>query len=198
MQRETKKSLLKSVVVIESDVQRQDEIRLALSHQTFWNFQFFDDLDVFMNSKPQTHLAIFLDLEHFDKTHEEEFGLSAISKLKQKYPKSEVIVFSDHENEAWAAKALKNGALDYIILNTHQFIKMEYELRWLEEILETRAENEKFKRLLIWIVIGFCIFIAIVVWLYEIGILKERNDPNVIIEGLVTFFWLRSGQTNRN
>jgi DNA-binding NtrC family response regulator len=182
MPRKLRKPSNKTVFVIESDPVRQAEIKEAMSHQKHWSFEFFNDakecLEETAALKP---LAVFLDLQHFDRSHNEQYGFKLIDRFKEKAPKTEIMVFSEMENEEWAVEAMKHGARDYIIFNPHQYLKMEYQLTWLEQVIDQQNEDERFIRRLVWMAIGMAaLFIGIIV-LYEMGILKEGQESHVLI-----------------
>lgn len=172
----------KTVFVVESDTERQNEIKESMSHQSHWSFEFFAEARECLNQlgsfKP---LAVFLDIEHFDKIHDERYGFQLIEQMKAKSPETEVLVFSNSENEQWAAQSLKHGALDYIMFNPHQYLKMEYELQWLETVKDKQAENKKFIRRMIFLLIGLIIFIITMTILYQMGILKEGTETEILI-----------------
>jgi len=172
----------KTVFVIESDISRQKEISECMSHQSHWYFEYFDDaakcLSEVNSSKP---LAIFLDIQHFDKTHDEKYGFDLVKIFKEQSPETEIFVFSELENEEWATTSLKKGAMDYIILNQHQYVKMEFELKWLEEIKDRQLDDKKFIRLLLYAVVGLIIFIITMTLLYEMGFLKEGSDSEMLL-----------------
>jgi PleD family two-component response regulator len=172
----------KTVFVVESETSRQKEMSESMSHQSHWNFVFFDDaaecLEEVKKSRP---LAVFLDIQHFDKIHDEKYGFELIQRFKVQSPETEILVFSENDNEEWAAKSLKEGAMDYIILNEHQYIKMEYELQWLENVKDRQSEDKKFIRLLIVAVIGLIIFIISMTILYELGYLKEGTETELLL-----------------
>jgi len=172
----------KTVFVIESDTSRKNEISESMSHQSHWYFEYFDDaancLPEVKKSKP---LAIFLDIQHFDKTNNEKYGFDLVKMFKEQSPETEIFVFSETKNEEWATISLKKGAMDYIILNQHQYTKMEFELKWLEEIKDRQSDDKNFIRLLIYAVIGLIIFIITMTVLYEMGFLKEGSDSEMLL-----------------
>jgi response regulator of citrate/malate metabolism len=177
-----KKPSDKTVFVIESDPERQKEIRESMSHQQHWGFEFFSEArECMAQVKRFKPLAIFLDLLHFDKISDEKYGFGLIDKFKEASPESEVIVFSESDNEQWAAESLRHGALDYIMFNPHQYVKMEYELQWLETIKDRQSEDKKFIRNLVYVLIGLVIFIFLLVLLYQMGYLKEGTSQDVLI-----------------
>lgn len=172
----------KTVFVIESDPERQNEIKESMSHQSHWSFEFFTDakdcLSQLVSVRP---LAVFLDIEHFDKTHDEKYGFQLIDQMKSKSPETEVLIFSNSDNEQWAAESLRHGALDYIMFNPHQYLKMEYELQWLETVKDKQAEDRKFIKRMIFMLIGLLIFIITMTILYQMGILKEGTESEILI-----------------
>jgi|GEM_PF-785049 DNA-binding NarL/FixJ family response regulator len=182
MARKLRKPSNKTVFVVESDPVRQAEIKDAMSHQEHWSFEFFNDakecLDETAALKP---LAVFLDLQHFDRTHDEKYGFQLIDRFKEKAPKTEVLVFSESDNEQWAAESLRHGARDYIIFSPHQYVKMEYELTWLEQVLDRQNEDQRFIRRLTWMFGVMAIFFLAIIVLYEMGILKEGQETRVLI-----------------
>jgi DNA-binding NtrC family response regulator len=171
----------KIVFVIESDPNRQNEIREALSHQQTWKLRFFANPEScfqVLGSKP---MVIFLDIEHFSSQSSDSKALHLIADLKNRSPRSEVIVFCDSEKEHEAAAALKMGALDYIVLNQHQFLRMENELAWIENVLDQRAIDRKEKIYLLLILLAMTIFILTMIVLDQMGLIKEGSNPDILI-----------------
>lgn len=172
----------KTVFVVESNQERQAEIKESMSHQQHWSFEFFADarecIGKIVTIKP---LAVFLDIEHFDKTHDEKYGFNLIDEMKAKSPDTEVLVFSNSDNEHWAAESLRHGALDYIMFNPHQYVKMEYELQWLETVKDQQSEDKKFIKRMIYLAIFLVAFILLMVALYQTGLLKEGNETEILI-----------------
>ncbi len=168
--------------MVESDKQSRTEIEETFSHQSHWDFSFFTDLKSMLNTNLENKpMAILVDIQHFGQNESSEFEIQNINSIKNKFPESELLVFSDPEHESWAVRCLHLGALDYILVNPHQFIKLEYELKWLEDVLDERNANKDFIRKL-FLLLGFmALFIGLIVLLYEMGFLKEGNDPNVLI-----------------
>jgi hypothetical protein len=71
--------------------------------------------------------------------------------------------------------------MDYIVVNAHQFVKLEYELLWLEDVLEERRANRTFITRLFILLGIMAALIALMIFLYEMGYLKEGNDPNILM-----------------
>ncbi len=182
MARKLRKPSNKTVFVVESDPVRQAEIKEAMSHQAHWGFEFFNDAKECLEETAALQpLAVFLDLQHFDRTHDENYGFQLIDKFKQKAPKTEVMVFSELKNEQWAAESLKHGARDYIIFSPHQYVKMEFELTWLEQVIDQQHEDQRFIRRLTLMFGAMVVFFVVIIVLYEMGILKEGLETHVLI-----------------
>lgn len=172
----------KTVFVIESDQERKDEIKESMSHQSHWTFRFFNEAsEAIVQVKTDKPLALFLDIEHFDKKNDENIGFSLIDRIKEASPDTEVIVFSNSDNEKWAAESLRHGALDYIMFNPHQYLKMEYELQWLETVKDKQKEDRIFIRRMIYMLVGLVLFIILMTILYEMGILKEGTETDIFL-----------------
>jgi len=171
----------KTVFIIESDTFRQNEIKEALSHQTSWKIRFFDDPDSCIRSLDLKPMVIFLDIEHFSTRNSDPKAMSIVADLNQKAPNSAIIVFCDSEKEHEAAAALKNGALDYIVLNQHQYAKMESELTWIEGFLDQRNDDKRQKRFLLLMSLGMFIFIITLVLLDYLGIIHEGTNTDILI-----------------
>lgn len=106
-------------------------------------------------------MVIFIDIEHFSADNNLDAGYALIHELRHKSHDSEVIVFTESENEEQAAKVLKSGALDYIVFNEHQFAKMENELTWIEKVLDQRIEDRRQNRFSSMLV-GFIVLVIVV------------------------------------
>jgi len=172
----------KKVCIVESDLARQKEIKESVSHQTHWEFLFFNDANDCLSALDKINPLVFLlDLQHFDENHDESYGFGMIGKFKQKSKETEVLIFSEIENEQWASAALKHGALDYILINPHQYVKMEYELQWLETVKDRQSEDKKFISNMGIVIALLVAFIFMITILYQMGLLKEGNDTELLI-----------------
>lgn len=107
--------------------------------------------------------------------------MEVINLLKSKWDDVAVIVFCDSEKENEAAETLKAGALDYIVLNQHQFARMENELNWIEQFFDQRVEDKKQKRFLLYLTLGMLIFVVTMVLLDYFGFIKEGTEPDILI-----------------
>jgi DNA-binding NtrC family response regulator len=145
-QQKSKKAPSKKVIfVVEDDVARQKEIKIALSHQNHWTFEFYATGKEVLDQLDRKPLAVFIDQDHSSIDNKTKDSIKLIDYIMEKDHDSHVIVFSETENDVLTTEALKHGAIDYIVINDHQYIKMENELRWMEGFLEEREENKKFK-----------------------------------------------------
>ena len=171
----------KFVFVIESDLKRQDEIRQAFIHRKDLIFYFFSNPDDCLKALSIKPMVIFLDIEHFSNQNTDSVAIPWIALLKDKSARSEVIVFCDSEKEHKAAAALKMGAMDYVVLNPHQFAKMENELNWIEKVLFDRANERKQKIYLFMIITALILFIIFLIWLDFMGLIKEGSSPDLLI-----------------
>ncbi len=171
----------KQVFIIESDGERQLEIQAALGHQTTWQLSFFDSPESCLLSDSVNPMVVFVDVEHFTYQSSDSKVLKAISQVKIKWDDVVVIVFCNSDKEHKAAEALAAGALDYIVLNQHQFARMESELTWIEQILDQRAEDNKQKRFLLLMTLGMLIFVITLIIMDYLGLIKEGNHPDILI-----------------
>jgi DNA-binding NtrC family response regulator len=171
----------KWIFIIESDPERKKEIREALSHQTTWELVFFDSQSACLADKENTPMVVFMDIEHFEKNSSDVSALEAVSAIHHRWHETALIVFCDSEKEHEAAGALKKGALDYIVLNNHQYARMESELTWIEGILEQRVEDKKQKRYLIYICLGMLVFFLTMVILDYLGYIHEGTETNILL-----------------
>jgi len=171
----------KHVYVIESDSQRQLEIQDALGHQENWKLSFFDSPEACLSPNSATPMVVFLDIEHFTNQSSDSKALEVISRLKMKWYDVAVIVFCDSDEEHKAAEALKAGAMDYVVLNQHQFARMESELTWIEQVLDQRNEDKKQKRYLLLMTLGMLIFVIILIVMDYLGLVKEGVQQDILI-----------------
>lgn len=171
----------KQVFVIEADPVRQSEIKDALSHQTEWSILFFADVPAALQKAALHPMVVFLDVEHFAVRSSDTEALSAIGAIRKALPYTELIVFCDSGKEHEAAATLKKGASDYIVLNQHQFTRMESELNWMGRVLDQRQSDKKTLHWLIIIAIGLMLLFLILVGLDMMGYIREGR-PDVLIE----------------
>jgi DNA-binding NtrC family response regulator len=171
----------KHVFVIESDDQRRLEIQDALGHQKTWKLSFFVSPESCLSNVSLTPMVVFLDIEHFSTQSSDNKAIEVINSLKSKWDEVAVIIFCDSEKEHKAADALKAGALDYIVLNKHQFARMESELTWIEQFLDQKAEDKKQKLFLLYLTLGMVIFVITMIVLDYLGYIREGTQPDILI-----------------
>jgi hypothetical protein len=174
--------IAKMVWILEADPVRRDEILEAFSGRTDWKFRFFGSWnEIPADTGKELPIAFIVDLQHVDASPEEDFDFSKLEAHIRKHPGIPVLVFCDSGHEKWAAKSLTLGVRDYVILNEHQFIKLEYELVWLEETLDKERQNQKEKRFLYALLAFLVLFMVLIVVLYYAGYLKEGTDTHDIL-----------------
>jgi DNA-binding NtrC family response regulator len=172
----------KRIWMVESDKQSRSDIETVFQNKEHWNLIWFSDLNALLSaSASENPMAILIDIEHFGQAPNSGFNTGNIEKIRTKFPSAEVLVFTLPEHEAEAAECLKQGAMDYIVVNAHQFVKLEYELLWLEDVLEERRANRTFITRLFILLGIMAALIALMIFLYEMGYLKEGNDPNILM-----------------
>ena len=176
-----KKRLSTPVFILESDVDRQAEIRQALQKHPNWSLRFFQTPEDCLSGLHEKPMAILLDIDHFSQNSTESAGLRLIRQLHLQSPDSEILVFCDSEKEHVAATILEMGALDYIVMNQHQFARLESEMVWLEGVLQQRLEDRKMKRFLLLLTIGLTLAILLLFYLGYKGIIREGREPDVWI-----------------
>jgi len=170
IQPKSKKAPSKKVIfVVEDDLERQKEIKVALSHQHHWTFEFFATGKEALDQLDRKPLAVFIDQDHSSIDHKTKDSIKLIDYLMEKDHDSHVIVFSETENDELTKEALKHGAIDYIVINDHQYIKMENELKWMEGFLEEKEENKKFKMYSTLMTGVVILVVGILIFLYYAG-----------------------------
>lgn len=176
-----KNRLQAPIFILESETDRQNEIRQALQKHPNWNLRFFRSPEECLGAIREQPMAILLDIEHFGKTSQESAGIRLIKQLHHLSPDSEILVFCDSEKEHEAAAILEVGALDYIVMNQHQFSRLESELVWLEGVVQQRQEDRRMKRFLLLMVIGLTLVVLLLFYLGYKGIIKEGSSPDILI-----------------
>ena len=169
--------------IIENDPLRKGEIQKALEHQTTWNLSFFERPEDCLEMAARTNpMAIYLDIDHFTSSGiVDKKALDLIDALKKTSPDTEILVFCDSDKEHAASQILDHGALDYIVLNQHQYARLESELTWLESVLDQREEDRKMKLFLIALSIGMFLMCLLLIYLGYKGYIKEGSSPDLLI-----------------
>lgn len=175
-------STARPVWILESEPARINEILETFTGRPHWQFRFFRSWnEIPADTGREVPIAFIVDLQHVDAVPEEDFDFSKLEAHIRKHPAVPVLVFCDSAHEKWAAKSLTLGVRDYVILNEHQFIKLEYELNWLEEMLEKEQQYRREKRYMYALLAFLIFFIAAIVVLYYAGFIKEGTDTHDIL-----------------
>lgn len=177
----SKKRLQTPVFILETEVDRQREIGEALKKHPNWKLRFFKSPEECLGALHEKPMAILLDIEHFNLKSTESGGLKLIGQLHHHSPDSEILVFCDSDQEHEAARILEMGALDYIVINQHQYARLESEMVWLEGVLQQRLEDRKVKRFLLLLTVGMTLAALLLFYLGYKGIIKEGSSPDVLI-----------------
>jgi DNA-binding NtrC family response regulator len=176
-----KKDCRRPFLILETETERQEEIREALKQHPNWNLRFFQSPEDCLGALHEKPMAILLDIEHFTKSPQDSAGLKLIGQLHHHSPDSEILVFCDSTNVHEAARILEMGALDYIVLNQHQYARLESEMVWLEGVLQQRLEDRKMKRFLLLLSIGLTLIVVVLFYLGYKGLIREGSSPDILI-----------------
>lgn|GEM_PF-882389 len=73
-------------------------------------------------------------------------GIKVLEWVKKENQETNVIMLTSEENVDIAVKAFLQGASDYVVKTPTQFNKVNYSLKNIFKIMETRIEARKYKR----------------------------------------------------
>jgi len=125
-----------------------------------------------LSLKPQ---IIFLDY-NFDKAGAKaKNGIEILKAIKQADPSIEVIMFSGQDKIEVAVNTMKHGAFDYIVKNESSFHRSENAILNIIRKLKLEGNVKLYKRLAIGFGICLAAMIALSVYLYVQGVVKD--DP---------------------
>ncbi|MFN8438098.1 MAG: response regulator [Cytophagales bacterium] len=166
----------KKVFVVENNLLERNMIKSFLKESgSKYDFKFFSNSAECIASLPEHPMAILIDYDLNTINPNEKDAIKILEEIKALENHTEVVFFSTHENTEIAVATIKHGAFDYIVINDNQFLRLENELKTIEEHVFHIDESKKFKKLFIITLSVSIIFILIVMILFFLGILKSGN-----------------------
>lgn len=155
------------VFIVENESVKADLLHQYFDKTHLFEFIFFQTSEECLQQLYLHPLVVFLDynLQSFD-SHERD-GLKLLDEIKQLDHHTEVVFFSMEDHPGVAKDTLAHGAYDYVVINENRFRRMENIVFNIQEHLETKRENKRFK-FITYVTIGI-----VVVWTIVVAVLLK-------------------------
>ncbi|MFN5223447.1 MAG: response regulator [Bacteroidota bacterium] len=163
----------KLIFIVDDDPVLAEMLKDHLSKMTSYEIHVFEkgeDCLEKMNLKPG---IVFLDfyLNSVDKDAMD--GLEILQEIKKVDPEVDVVMLSGQDKIEVAVKTMQYGAFDYIVKGESAFYRAEKAVFNIYRFKKLQGNAESYKRLSIWLAIGFGALALLVMYLQMSGNIKD-------------------------
>ena len=169
----TMADLRKLIFIVDDDPVLAEMLKDHLSKMTHYEIHVFEkgeDCIEKMNLKPG---IVFLDfyLNSVDKDAMD--GLEVLQEIKKIDPEVDVVMLSGQDKIEVAVKTMQYGAFDYIVKGESAFYRAEKAVFNIYRFKKLQGNAESYKRLSIWLAIGFGALALLIMYLQMSGNIKD-------------------------
>jgi DNA-binding NtrC family response regulator len=161
------------VFIVENESVKSDLIHKFFEKNHHFQFFYFSDSDECLKQLYRHPMAVFLDYDLKSNNSHEKDWLKILEEIKNLNHSTEVIFFSTEDHPEVAKDMIKHEVYDYVVINENRFLRMENILFNIEDHLNAKKLNKRFK-VLAYFSVGFVVLwtIAIAI-LYNMGYIKD-------------------------
>lgn len=165
--------LRKMIFIVDDDPVLAEMLKDHLSKMTNYEIRIFEKGEDCLD---QIHLKpgiVFLDfyLNSVDKNAMD--GLEILQEIKKVDPEIDVVMLSGQDKIEVAVKTMQYGAFDYIVKGESAFYRAEKAVFNIYRFKKLQGNADTYKRLSIWLAVGFAALAILVMYLQMSGKIKE-------------------------
>lgn len=167
--------LTKKIFVVDDDPVLAEMLRDHLAKMTSYEVRIFstgEDCLKSINEKPG---IVFLDFYLNSVNKNAMDGLDVLREIKEASPETDVVMLSGQDKIDVAVNTIKYGAFDYIVKGESAFYRAEKAVFNIYRYKKLQGNATKYRNLSLWLAIGLCILVIVVMWLQMTG--KITNMP---------------------
>jgi DNA-binding NtrC family response regulator len=165
--------LRKLIFIVDDDPVLAEMLKDHLSKMTNYEIRIYETGEECLKNMDLKPGIIFLDfyLNSVDKDAMD--GLEVLQEIKKIDSETDVVMLSGQDKIEVAVKTMQYGAFDYIVKGESAFYRAEKAVFNIYRFKKLQGNAEAYKKLSIWLAVGFGILALLVMWLQMSGKIKD-------------------------
>lgn len=165
--------LRKMIFIVDDDPVLAEMLKDHLSKMTSYEIKVFEKGEDCLDQLNQKPGIVFLDFYLNSVDKEAMDGLEVLQEIKKVDPEVDVVMLSGQDKIEVAVKTMQYGAFDYIVKGESAFYRAEKAVFNIYRFKKLQGNAESYKRLSIWLALGFAGLALLVMYLQMSGKIKD-------------------------
>ncbi|MFM7078255.1 MAG: response regulator [Bacteroidota bacterium] len=165
--------LRQTIFIVDDDPVLAEMLKDHLSKMTSYKIQIFETGEDCLKQMDQKPGIVFLDFYLNSVNKDAMDGLDILQEIKKIDPEVDVVMLSGQDKIEVAVKTMQYGAFDYIVKGESSFYRAEKAVFNIYRFKKLQGNADTYKKLSIYLAIGFGLLALLVMWLQMSGNIKE-------------------------
>ena len=161
------------IFIVDDDPVLAEMLKDHLSKMTSYKIQIFETGEDCLKHMEQKPGIVFLDFYLNSVNKDAMDGLDVLQEIKKIDSEVDVVMLSGQDKIEVAVKTMQYGAFDYIVKGESSFYRAEKAVFNIYRFKKLQGNADTYKRLSIYLAIGFVLLAVLVMWLQMSGKIKE-------------------------
>lgn len=161
------------IFIVDDDPVLAEMLKDHLSKMTSYKIQIFETGEDCLKHMDQKPGIVFLDFYLNSVNKDAMDGLDVLQEIKKIDSEVDVVMLSGQDKIEVAVKTMQYGAFDYIVKGESSFYRAEKAVFNIYRFKKLQGNADTYKKLSIYLAIGFGLLALLVMWLQMSGKIKE-------------------------
>ncbi len=161
------------IFIVDDDPVLAEMLKDHLSKMTSYQIKIFETGEDCLNHIQEKPGIVFLDFYLNSVNKDAMDGLDVLQEIKKIDPDIDVVMLSGQDKIEVAVKTMQYGAFDYIVKGESSFYRAEKAVFNIYRFKKLQGNAETYKKLSIYLAIGFGLLALLIMWLQMSGNIKE-------------------------
>ena len=161
------------IFIVDDDPVLAEMLKDHLSKMTSYKIHIFETGEDCLKHMDQKPGIVFLDFYLNSVNKDAMDGLDVLQEIKKIDSEVDVVMLSGQDKIEVAVKTMQYGAFDYIVKGESSFYRAEKAVFNIYRFKKLQGNADTYKRLSIYLAIGFGLLAVLVMWLQMSGKIKE-------------------------
>ena len=165
--------LRQMIFIVDDDPVLAEMLKDHLSKMTSYKIHIFETGEDCLKHMDQKPGIVFLDFYLNSVNKDAMDGLDVLQEIKKIDSEVDVVMLSGQDKIEVAVKTMQYGAFDYIVKGESSFYRAEKAVFNIYRFKKLQGNADTYKKLSIYLAIGFGLLALLVMWLQMSGKIKE-------------------------
>lgn len=155
--------------LVDDEPIQNEMLKDYLSERFLYNIKIYDNAEEALQNMNLNPEIIVLDYHLNAHKPDAMNGVDALKKIKERYPKTQVIMLSGQDKIEVATESMKFGAYDYVVKGEAAFPRMENILNNVSELHKAHTINSAYKKTITFLAVVIVLIVILAIYLYMTG-----------------------------